>query len=70
MAEYWIEGGTDGNPNLLIDGKMKPRGSTIHSDEFKSRRNEEITKSTGECSPKRTYVIPKNVEPKNVRRDK
>lgn len=61
MAEYWIEGGEDGNKNLMIDGQVKPRGSTIHSEEFASKMNEEITNSTGECSKKRIYIIPKNV---------
>lgn len=64
MAEHWVEGGTDGNPNLMIDGQVKPRGSTIHSEEFANKQNEEITKSTGECSKKRTYFIPKNVRVK------
>ena len=64
MAEHWIEGGTDGNKNLAIDGKIKPRGSTIHSEEFKNKTHEAITESTGEMSKKRTYIIPKNVRVK------
>lgn len=57
MSEYWIEGGNDGNPNLMIDGKVKPRGSTMHSEEFANKKNEEITKSTGEASAKRSHFV-------------